>query len=242
MRLPQVLAECERVLDRDPRADTWTSFILLALEVAWPPESAADMPHTLCYIQRGIRMFESDISVDSNLRAYTILLKWFPNMQDEYEPPFKRWLEVRTYRDLQLLGRGEFFRAFYAFCESLRVWDLPLDGDWDEVEEARHMDKDKKQEEFHLWSTRVRLLPAPIHRDHGRPRVSSEFLRVGNLLLSQTGSDDHTLNSYRAEVEVKSREGLGELLDLVVELEAVPAAVKSVIRVCRAQLEGQAEG
>jgi hypothetical protein len=119
----------------------------------------------------------------------------------------------------------------------MRVWDLPFDGDWSEVEEVRRMDTPTKRQELLNWNQGVPSIPSAYTRVNGRFLVSVQFLRLGNLLFSPAGVEMQDLNSYRSQINETAREAMSELLDVIIDLETIPGAVKKIMQECRSQLE-----
>jgi hypothetical protein len=79
------------------------------------------------------------------------------------------------------------------------------------------------------WKETGGVVPSPWAELGRQPVVSAKFLYLGHYLFSPPNDEDRTLDGDRQRFDEGARRALPKLLEMVVDLPELPAAIKELV-------------
>lgn len=230
-----VVDEAERVLDRDPEGDTFNSYFLLAISVARRLllEDRADESAAVRYLVRSLDQWSSQVTVETNLAVYNLLVKLQGPEVDRYQLERARWQQIKIENDHlrrlpQLADRKEFFLLFHEYFDLMASWGISLDMADSEYYARLRCGEAKRRAELERWDAPMCARIEPVRVLNGKPTVSVDFLCIGSYLYSASIDGEAAFDERRRIINARAKHYLPLLLDAIRCMPDVPPFIAQV--------------
>lgn len=242
-----VRKECAKLLLREVHKDVYSTYFLLALNLAWPcvQTECPDMEGSAGanYIAASIVRWQYLVSAVSNMRAYWVLALFDSNRREEYVRERSKWELVVLERDHlkrlpELLEKGKFFAVFRDYCDSMLRWGLEADTDREELYRRINLNGEHRKHAVDAWRTAGASIPSAWSARQGGRLVSAEFLSLGHWLFSPPYDKDSALDEERARFDREAQSALPMLLEMIIKLPRLPVAIGELVSNCKARFIG----
>ena len=230
-----VLNESERVLAHDPAQDRFNTYLFLAYDVLvyFTDIKRAQQSPALPYLSTAIAAWSRQLNPDANIRIYRLLAGLTGDPGGGFQIERNKWECVKIeHEHLQrlpaLARRQEFFLIFREYILLMGTWGLILDVPQKDHQTRLNADVAARRSEVErLAQTGFRgLHPFAIRQDS--MVLSSQFLYIGEYLLTAPLDQDETFHNARELVNTLARRHLPELLEWISRLQGMPTFVRQV--------------
>jgi hypothetical protein len=234
---PTIKRECIQVLSRDPSVDKFNTYFFLALDIASQGVLAAKNEEcgvAASYLRRSIGIWVNNMPANINARVYRVLEQLEPNGQELYHAETVKWELVKLQRDHlrrlpEFLKQGRFFVVFKDYWDAMMWWGLRTELPLNEAYNGLNVDQKSMQRAVRQWKETGGVVPSPWAELGRQTVVSAQFLYLGHYLFSPPNDEDRTLDGDRQRFDEGARRALPKLLEMVVDLPELPAAIKELV-------------
>lgn len=225
------------LLQRDASKDRNSSYLNLALELGSSSDSsimsAEDRDILASYLRGAIKKWEDNISVDSNLASYRLLLALDNPNKTMYLEHVIKWDKIKIERDhrkrlRELASQEKYLLVFREYYDSARYWGLKHDLTETEWRDLATADFNRRTALLASWLAEERNVPRPVLPGNGAV-VSARFLWMGQYLFSPPNDTNPAYDDWRIEVNQIAKTYLPHLVDTILKLPAMPEEVRTLL-------------
>ncbi len=234
----KVRDEARNLLNREPKADDYNSYYLLALAlIGSSPNLARSQTGTgsaAAYLRTAVEKWERTSSADENARVYMLLSHLYPDESSDYMLQVVKWQGVHLHREHlrrlpDMVRQGKFFLIFQDHFRWMEFWGLQTELEREALSGKLNIAPDKRMKQAAVWKASGAIVPNALTYCGKRIVVSAEFLTIGSLLFREPVSLDDSYAEDRYHVNEVARTNLQKLLALVISLPKLPQSIRELL-------------
>lgn len=235
--------EAYDVLQRDPLADDFNTFMNLAVDLAQhavrTKPANNDQATLVNYMRGGMVKWEASRSAAGNILAYRLLFALDSSRQYVYAAKIDEWEKIKIEQDhtkrlRELAQREKYLLIFREYCGSAIYWGLQEDEGQERFIQYEKSGFVGRQELLRNWVTEDCVVPQPIVSLDPLV-VSAKFLWIGQTLFAPPADKDSGYDKYRVWFDDAAKKNLTGLLDGILRLPHIPPDVRNLLSKYSAQ-------
>jgi hypothetical protein len=185
------------------------------------------------YLVKNIDEWKSGLTARMNMRVYGLLYRL--NRSDtSYMQEYVDWQKIKLHKDhLQLfpslVRQGRYFLIFRDYFDSMRIWGLHTELSPEQFYLALNVSPEARTQAVQVCTEPGFSVPTPIIPHNDGHVVSSEFLSQGGFLFTPPSDSNPILDTARSKFDMRAKEALPDLLNLIFSLENLPGQIKQLL-------------
>lgn len=217
--------------DRDAAQDAFNFPLLLAwrllnLKALRGQNGDLDLQPPVTYLRAAIEKWKSELPAKLNLSIYRTLFVRDEAHREYYFAEMEKWqYNALLGEHLEFLAAlvksNQYFLVFNDYFQTMIHWGLGVEG-----KSATNGSQEDRAKLLREWFDADGTPPSPLEEKS----VSASFLELGNILFSESFSDDPTFDEARSGFNQAAHDTMSKLIDIIVELPALPDSIKNLLK------------
>lgn len=229
------------LLTREHDRAVSSSTIFLATELADTLQWSGDPAYkqavrvAIDVLVRLIFRWEPDLSVESNIDAFALLVKHDSANSGIWREHLARWDAIQLERDglaklPSLIASGRFFLLFWHYFTVLDHWGLQVDVETGDFHSRLKVSPDERERIVDAWQRNGANIPAPfVTAERGRV-PSADFLVIGRFLFSAQWESDASFEDVRDQFNRAAAGAMPTLFGSVASLPLLPPTIADILK------------
>ncbi len=204
--------------------DKGNTYLYLAHQLSFINLDSRELNLSLTCLEEHIKFWEDKLAIDYSIQIYERLeaCKYgnsvFIKAKLE-ELKKEKWINDHLQLLPSLINKGAYYILFKEYFKSLLRYGLPVDIDYQELYTRLNVKPDEKVQFVAKWKRGGSELPALFLRDGNFTYINSDFIMLGDFLLSHQLLNDPAYDVDRRELNSHVCKHISELFEVIKSLK-----------------------